>query len=748
MEDLRTIETLDEGGSREEERSLRERAAEPLRRLLERAQGGDYRTERFADIARARKNWHFVKGNQFLAPQFTDADFVDFVSIDSLSDPTVGEKFAHPVNVLGGDAKVFVAVMCQDKPGVKAVAVDPRDAGAIRNAELHDANIRDIAKKVDAREKQRLAAFHLYTTGTAYVFVDYVTDGDKHGYEEIPSFEFETLEVMGQQIQIPVPTVERVERGDVQMEIVSRIHVSHPRGKKKISECGWLMYEYMEDINELLHLYEEELEAAKDRGTDNAWLQDLARDMADAESSVHSSTGRGRRHDRGMGLFRQIWVRPRMFAGLPRALREELREKYPDGVRLVYVENVLVEMRPDSMDWHWYGIKTGLGESLDALPICQDSMPIQEALNRMFGLMLETALRAIPRTIMDQSLIDIESLSKREALPDEIIPTKMPNAGANISNGIAKIPVAEFSDQLLPLSSTLRELNQWITGIRPELAGGGPTANTFREARQRRDQAMMQLAPYAEEMARGFAQAFFMASNLRARYGFGGAQVAHETAFGPEVMEFDMAELSIEGWVCEPTSEGVPMSWAERADQLMGFLKDFPPEIQQVLGVNDPVNIGQVKDLLAIPDFILPMEDERQKVLERIQQLLQQPPVQEMDPMTGQPRMRPAIQPEQNVDNYPLQANVMRAWCNHRSGRRASEQNPEGYAHVVAYLQVLDELSASVQQPPPEGPGGGGGGGPQPQPSPAPPPMPGPLGVVADSEVAPIDPLAQTDLVQ
>jgi hypothetical protein len=48
---------------------------------------------------------------------------------------------------------------------------------------------------------------------------------------------------------------------------------------------------------------------------------------------------------------------------------------------------------------------------------------------------------------------------------------------------------------LVPLLDKLRAYGQDISGIRPEISGGGQPTATYREARQRKDQALQQLAP-------------------------------------------------------------------------------------------------------------------------------------------------------------------------------------------------------------------------------------------------------------
>src|SRR5262249_18475343 len=149
-----------------------------------------------------------------------------------------------------------------------------------------------------------------------------------------------------------------------------------------------------------------------------------------------------------------------------------------------------------------------------------DVIPFQKALNDMFGLALETSLRAIPRTIVDQAIMDRKSAAENDAIPGEVVFTVGSGMG-DISKGIAELPVARFSDQLVPFLTLWRSTMQDVDGIRRELPGGGQPTSTYREAKQRKDQAMMTLSTPNEEQARFWESVYANGPRQRAKYASG-----------------------------------------------------------------------------------------------------------------------------------------------------------------------------------------------------------------------------------
>jgi hypothetical protein len=542
--------------------------------------------------------------------------------------------------------------------------------------------------------------------------------------------------------------------GDVELHICNVLTVSVPYGKSSLEDCEWLDYQYMESKYRLLSLYRDALDADRenDQG-DTSGTTEFSQMAQNARSAVEGPTKvpKGRRNNHW--LHRRVWLRPEIFEGLKeRPLRQLFRQKFARGLRVTYVKDRIVALDEERLTDVWAISKTGRGEFILDYPLCNDSVPIQKAINKFNNLALETVLRGVPKTLVNSALIDVEAWKKNATLPIELMPVK-PKDGEPLDRSVVTLQAAKFSEQLMPFNASMRETMQDISGIRPEIAGGGAPTSTFREARQRRDQALMQLAPPADEMRAAYEQAYTNGIRLRARYG-NGRVAAPTVSFGDTSDAFDMSELPATGWHVE-ADEAMPMSFIDRSDRLNTYLKEFPPNVQDYLGLLDPINANNALSLLQLPDFKTPMFDEREKVIGVIQKLLQEAPVQQPDPMTGQPTDMPTVMPEEHVDNYQFCADLVRKWCNSAAGRAASEKNPQGYANVKAYLIQQDNKAAAAMaaQPPPPPDGGGNGGAPPPKAagSPAGPPQPGapndpqtpqiPSVFAPDSQEVPLPPL-------
>jgi hypothetical protein len=319
-------------------------------------------------------------------------------------------------------------------------------------------------------------------------------------------------------------------------------------------------------------------------------------------------------------------------------------------------------------------------------------VPIQRVLNDLANLAIETVLRSIAQTIVDQMLLDRETLSKKEAIPNEIIFTMSP-MGQDISRMIAQIPPARVSDQLVPLFQLFRMLQQDITGIRPELTGGGQPSQTYREAKQRKDQALMQLKPQADEQSLFWEQVATNTVKLRARYGSGQIKHHEETAIGFESHVVDLAELSETGWHAE-ADDGIPMSYTEQSDRLYAILHEAKPEIQQSLSLLDPINLDVNLELLGLPNHHSTYENQKKKTTADIQELLRGQPVPGPD---GQ--MQSSI-PADEYDDHQFTAEFIRQWMVSPGGQDKKMQVPQGFENVRLMQEAHQKMSAPPSEPP------------------------------------------------
>lgn len=679
-----------------------------LRAVSEAATDPQFEMERVTQLNKAWRSWRMVKGDHFLIPGMVDSPFgqiVDYVGVGPDGDSPADSKLLRPVNVIGGDSYKFVAVMGNSAPRVKAVADDPESPESIEKAKNADANLRDLWIKWEADQLQRVMAFHQYTTGPTYWRTMWVQDRVKYGQTVEPDVQLQPDPNGGPPVPVDGPPRVYI-NGDVELHGYTVLEVSHPYMARSLGECAYFTCETLRLKWDLLALFPGEsgpdgseqpgpLEKYRDTDPPDDDAQVSSVTAAQASEAVANPSGLGRQKRTNQWRFREQWFQPFLYEAIQEPpVRAAFKKQFPDGLYLAKVGGVPVAIENRKLTDEWAVCKTGRGEKIIEDPICADAIPIQQTINDLFGLAVETVLRAIAKTIVDSQLLDRESLKKNEAAPAEIVLTAMPADGSDLSKHIAQIAPAHLSDQVVPLIDKFRANMQDITGIRPELSGGGATTNTYREAKQRKDQALMQLSPQAQEMQYCWQDIGRNGVKKRAEFGSGTIKVPRKGSFGAEADTVDMADLTTDGWHTE-ADDNFPMNASDRFDKMWALLKEFPPEVQQLLGLLDPINLEETLELLQIPGFNSVSEEQKKKTLDDIAQLLKGSPIQGPD---GQ--NQPSIAIDQ-YDDHAFVADFTRKWMVSRTGQKSVKQQPQGFANVEVWQQAH---FAAAQPPAPPAP--------------------------------------------
>ncbi len=681
-----------------------------LDKLVQAAQDKQYEFERLILINQAKLIWHFVKGHHFQVPGMVDSDIgriADWIAPGSSNgdDDGADTRFCYPMNLIGGDCYKFVAVMGNSAPRVKAVADDPQDNQNIEDAANADANIRDLWTKWQADRQQRVMAFHQYTTGPTFWRTPWVVDRKKYGQTTEPNVTEQTLPD-GSVIPMESGDPMVYPNGDAELQGFTVLEVTVPYMAKTLREAGYLICEVMRPKWELLSAYAGE--NGEPGPLDQYRTQDMPDDdstassnsAAEARESVSTPSGTGTPTHQNQWRHREFWFEPQMYEVIEDAeARELFKRQYPDGLYLAKVGKIKCEIDARDKCEEWSVCKTGRGEKIMEPPIAADAIPYQRALNDLVNLAIETVLRAIAKTIIDSQLVNRESLRENEGTPAEVILTTMPVDG-DLNKRLVQIPPARVSDQLVPLVQELRLMWQDNTGIRPELTGGGQVSNTFREAKQRKDQALLQLSPQAQEMQYCWEDIARNGVKKRATFGSGTIKVPRKTSLGTQTDVVDMARLSDGGWHTE-ADDNFPMTAADRFDKMWGLLKEFPPEVQQALSILDPMNLEQTIELLQIPGFESVMEDQKQKTLADVVILLAGQPIDGQPNPDGSPGPKQPSIPVDQWDDHAFVSTFLPKWMVSKTGRDQKQQNPNGFANIEAFWQAHSQLAQPAVPPPP-----------------------------------------------
>jgi len=329
---------------------------------------------------------------------------------------------------------------------------------------------------------------------------------------------------------------------------------------------------------------------------------------------------------------------------------------------------------------------------------------------------------------VDSTLLDPVAQEKNEAVIAEVIRTRL-GSNTDLSKMMGALPMARFSDQLIPLAGAMRDFSREVGGIQQALFGGGPPDPTWRAASQRKNQALMQLQPTFDEMQ------FFVSEISRngirelARYGTEQVKVAETDVNGAgESQMLNLAMLQEDGWHVE-AEESFPMSFGEKVDRVTEIAKENPM-LADTIGLTHPMSAHTVQQMFGVDGLYVRGEHERQRALNIIRRLCKEQPIVTVDPMTGQPIERPSIEPAPFEEkDHAFFAEFTRGWCNSPAGMRLAEENPQGYRNVQLWGTAQDEAAAMAAMPPPAvapgGPGPAGGESPAPV-SPMPPASQGP----------------------
>lgn len=669
-----------------------------ITKLLANAKDTFFESERVLLLNEARFHWLAVEKNMhFGIPGTSPSEYgsvLDFVPFDNLSG-TDGQvngpdvRLAFPVALISGDCWKFCAVMGSNSPRIKGISDDVHDSDSVHAAHVADVNIRDLWIKNKIDRKWRAVAFHQYTTGPCYVRGIWNTDVAKYGSSTEPEINI----VEGPDGPMPQVTGQKdYPNGDAEPCFYSVLDVSHPYEAKDLDHCGWFRLERLRSKWELLRQHKGNdgepgpLEQYRDSDVPDDDLSAAGTLAVEAKESTATPSGTGRPQRPGHWRECITWIQPDYYESISdQASRDIFYQHFPRGVRITRVGNITVEIDNGKVTDEWTVARVNRGERILERPLVADVIPVQRAIDDLIGMALETTLRAITQTIVSSDLLDRNAMNTRDAVPAEIILTSLP-VDTDISKRIYQIPATHLSDQVRPLIQDMRALMQDIDGIRPELSGGGQPTQTFREAQQRKQQALAQLAPQAQAMEDCAEDLARILVNLRSKYGAGTVKAENKSAYGSKTDVVDIAELQSAGWHAEADDQ-FPLTLSDRRDTLYSMLKDFPPEVQQALSILSPINIEEICELLQIPGFESAIQDQKEKTLADIEVLLKQPP-----PLPGQPPP-----PIDSYDNHQMVGILSGAWL--VANQQIKHGNPAGFANVVAFWQA--HTAAATPPPPP-----------------------------------------------
>lgn len=719
-------------------------AKDAMKTVIKRVIDDDTEPEKVEQYRKARRNDFAWRGIE-CAPSRVNNEIVDYTAVGiPLNDKKRQRESNYNFNIIRGDFMKAIAVIGAKAPDVAAVPDEADDEDQVDVAQRADLVAQKICKAEDMDALQAELLLDLSLTTTTFIYTPWVVDGERNGWSEEPAMEPEqvpfgsptykcvycgtetpdeeatttgvcsnpacskplspedyqkpedvTLPKMGQPERYANGGVKFLIRNimTVTVPFFSKVENGRPTGE-------WLRDEEEVTPSSVIEIFPDIPKEILERNdSDQSGMGTQIRQQASSENGI-------RRHRENTVLFSRYWLRPSFLNNFreeeiateqdaKQNLMKLLKDHFKRGVRVTMVNGEIMDLFEESIDDVWVAVKPTVSKFIFCDPLCHDTIPIQELVNRLGNIGVMTLLRGLPFSLVDSELLDRQTMKDRDPIVAEMLPVKR-RTGMSMKDSIAEVPAARMSDQQAPFMGGIREMSRENNGITPPIFGGGVNSQTAHEAEIKKQQALMQLRITYNNTRWGHAKARENAVRQYARYAPGQMKGAPgKGILGPVPGKMvEIADLVDGKYHFEP-DEGMPRTFEDERQHFREMTTGntaLPPEQQAAYGLTNAVNLPRAQKYVGTAGWYYPGKDERVKLSRRVlPQLLSAPPNQDgsasvqLDPW----------------DDAALIAQLVGAWLNSDAGDAQAQQNQQGFQNVVAYWQAASKAAAPPPPPPP-----------------------------------------------
>lgn len=698
-----------------------------------------FRMEEIRPALERREGWN---GRQLLAWDPGERRYVDVIrQLEDEAEPDQDLPSFHIDNFFTPYGLDFVALMIANPIGTSFSPGNPDKPADVIAAEEGERFVEWVNKKTDALTIRRWLGYFFWNDGFGAVYTRLRADKARFGSSTEPEIVLEMGETSpggmrcgqcggvspmdapacvdcGAPLEIatpvppeygPVPRVARlleIPKAGVVKTAHGIIEMRRTPGAKLVRDCGYLAL--AEDVPRAhaKALYPDKADELTDKsGTSSA-------ESYETEARRGLIYGSSRRPDH-LVTYERAWLRPWQLEeiGDP-VLKQALKEKFSEGVLLVFMGNALCEAFNESMDDHWTFRFTFPGHGSGVVAAGSATWELQQTANELLNLRVEGARQGIPGMLVNNDILDAEAYASGRIQPGLIYQAKTPGDGGSLRDAVVPTPTANLPAEVGNLEKELGgERAQQRSGIVPALWGGqaGGAGRTLGGYRLMRDQGLMRHGIPWKELEAIANESDLQAVEIYARDGYDDVEVTNQGEsgeWGKQVISIDslQGEIRIES----DDDAGFPMGPAERRAAWFEYSAN-PTFSGLVLG---PENEAITAENLGHRDLRFPGQDAREAQRREIELLLDQAP--SSDPYTGMTSSTVPVDVE--LEDHAAHLQAIDIWANSRDGAKAREKNAAGWENVKAHWRehlqaqqqrqmIVGALSAPPMPPPMAAPG-------------------------------------------
>lgn len=388
--------------------------------------------------------------------------------------------------------------------------------------------------------------------------------------------------------------------------------------------------------------------------------------------------------------IRKAWLTPPAFEYLDDIEQVKLmKTTFPTGVKAVFCAQDYLEAEEEDMNDHWTVSINPLYPRIMADPLGKALIGLHETANDLFQLEVDTVRYSIPMTFADPQSFDFKAHQQTRALPGAIAPMKRP-PGGSLKDVFAQTQTATIPKEVSELDTKVERLLQFISGVLPAVFGGPASGSkTFGEYEQAKNQALQRLSIIWKIICVTYAEVMAKATKAYKQ------DLKEDEFFVQEQGEGTYVNVWIRqenlrgqiGDVRPELSEQFPMTWGQISARIMELLTMNNQAFTSWL--LHPENVKLIYQTIGVDDLYIPGEDQRDKQLYEISQMILTPPIMtdQIDPTTGQMIMQSTI-PIEEIDDDMIHSEVVKTFLNSTVGIDLKRTNAQAYQNIMIHYQM------------------------------------------------------------
>ena len=312
--------------------------------------------------------------------------------------------------------------------------------------------------------------------------------------------------------------------------------------------------------------------------------------------------------------------------------------------------------------------------------------PIQDIYSEIVTFQLQSLEYSIPDTFADPAVLDFDKYGESRSAHGTVYPIKSMPSGRALQDAFTTLKTSNYARESEEFKRSMSQDGQFVIGSFPSIYGGPAQggSKTYAEYAASRSQALQRLSIIWKLYSYFWSRTMeisvkILIENMKEDEKF--TKKAGDRFINIWIRKSEMAGQV--GRVEPETANTFPMSWAQKHDALIKLLEFQNPNIEAVL--THPENTATVAKYLGFSELYIPGEDDRNKQLEEIDEMLNGIPV-EIDP---------------DLDNHAIEFETIQAWCKSEHGRDTRIRLPQEYMmikqHGSQHKMIMDQQMMAQQ---------------------------------------------------